>query len=365
MKTKRKDTELPQTSVPTKVILDKAVYEEMYDSVERNATIATGLDAKQDRETMGDAAAQTRSKRVSKFSNDPLLSRVTLGSREDRLQLRELMKLCTKLSNRFLDLEKTKTAQANEIAKLKKRVKRLERKKKSRSHGLKRLYKGRIADINADDNITLVNDQEMFDADRDLQVIENISTARIEETVSTAAPITTVDVIPDELTMAQALVEIKKSKPKGATTTTTVTIPTPDSIRPKARGVVMQKPNQISFDEQEAKRLQAKFNEQDKLAKEKAQLIKDETFAWDNVQAMMDADYELAARLTEKEQGELTTKEKSRLFVELMDKRKKYFAKLRAEEKKTTNQSSKEESNVCLSEKHGWIHSQSVKEQKL
>nr|GEW41509.1 hypothetical protein [Tanacetum cinerariifolium] len=38
----------------------------------------------------------------------------------------------------------------------------------------------------------------------------------------------------------EAHVEIKKSKPKGATTTTTVTIPTPDSTRPKARGVVMQ-----------------------------------------------------------------------------------------------------------------------------
>nr|GEU87120.1 hypothetical protein [Tanacetum cinerariifolium] len=38
---------------------------------------------------------------------------------------------------------------------------------------------------------------------------------------------------------------------------------------------------------------------------------------------MMDADYELAARLQEEEQGELTIEEKSRLFVELMDKRKK------------------------------------------
>ncbi|GJW11898.1 hypothetical protein Tco_1577725, partial [Tanacetum coccineum] len=55
---------------------------------------------------------------------------------------------------------------------------------------------------------------------------------------------------------------------------------------------------------------------------------------WDNVQAMMDADYELAARLQSKEQGELTIEEKSRLFVELMNKRKKYFARLRAEEQR-------------------------------
>ncbi|GJW02959.1 hypothetical protein Tco_1561815 [Tanacetum coccineum] len=47
---------------------------------------------------------------------------------------------------------------------------------------------------------------------------------------------------------------------------------------------------------------------------------------------MMEADYELAQRLQAEEQGELTIKERSKLFVELMDKRKKHFAKLRAEE---------------------------------
>ncbi|GJY53583.1 hypothetical protein Tco_0445247 [Tanacetum coccineum] len=47
---------------------------------------------------------------------------------------------------------------------------------------------------------------------------------------------------------------------------------------------------------------------------------------------MMKADYELAQRLQAKEQGELTIEERSKLFVELMDKRKKHFAKPRAEE---------------------------------
>ncbi|GKD65353.1 hypothetical protein Tco_1307461 [Tanacetum coccineum] len=43
---------------------------------------------------------------------------------------------------------------------------------------------------------------------------------------------------------------------------------------------------------------------------------------WDNVQAMIDADYELAARLQAEEQRELTIEERSRLFMELIDKRK-------------------------------------------
>ncbi|GKG45387.1 hypothetical protein Tco_0495465, partial [Tanacetum coccineum] len=51
---------------------------------------------------------------------------------------------------------------------------------------------------------------------------------------------------------------------------------------------------------------------------------------WDNVQAIIDADYELAARLQAEEQGELTIEEKSRLFVELINKKKKHFARLRA-----------------------------------
>ncbi|GJQ94784.1 hypothetical protein Tco_0005923 [Tanacetum coccineum] len=44
--------------------------------------------------------------------------------------------------------------------------------------------------------------------------------------------------------------------------------------------------------------------------------------------------YELAIRLQAEEQGELTVEEKSRLFVELMNKRMKHFSRLRAEEQR-------------------------------
>ncbi|GKC86580.1 hypothetical protein Tco_1147229 [Tanacetum coccineum] len=72
---------------------------------------------------------------VTIISNDPLLSG------EDRLQLNELMELCTTLQSRVLTLETTKTNQALEINSLKRRVKKLETKKKSRTHVLKRLRK--------------------------------------------------------------------------------------------------------------------------------------------------------------------------------------------------------------------------------
>ncbi|GJX07127.1 hypothetical protein Tco_0195059 [Tanacetum coccineum] len=114
----------------------------------------------------------------------------TLRSDEDRLKLDELMALSTTLQNRVLDLEKTKTTQHNEIVSLKRRVKKLEKKNRLRTHKLKRLYKvgliarvessdnekslgedaskqGRIDTINADEEISLVSvqnvDEEMFD----------------------------------------------------------------------------------------------------------------------------------------------------------------------------------------------------------
>ncbi|GKB11911.1 putative ribonuclease H-like domain-containing protein, partial [Tanacetum coccineum] len=67
------------------------------------------------------------------------IDRVICG--EDSLKLQELMALCTTLQSRVLALETTKTTQANEIACLKRRVKKLERGNKSRTHGLKRLDK--------------------------------------------------------------------------------------------------------------------------------------------------------------------------------------------------------------------------------
>nr|GEU77964.1 ribonuclease H-like domain-containing protein [Tanacetum cinerariifolium] len=216
-----------------------------------------------------------------------------------------------------LNLETTKTAQAKEISRLKKRVKRLEKKRKSRTYELKILYKIFAESVD-------VAKQDLIDA----------------------------------ITLAKCLIEIKVTaagtRPKAKNivmqepSETPTTIPIYLKVQDKGKGIMVEEPlkmkkkDQINFDEQEARILQAEINEQDRLVEEKAQHIKDENLAWDNVQAIIDADYELAARLQEEEQGELTIEEKSRLFVELIDKRKKHFAKLRAE-KKTSNQSLKEE----------------------
>ncbi|GKB68233.1 hypothetical protein Tco_0929645 [Tanacetum coccineum] len=143
---KRKATEISQSSGPTTLVAYETVYEGREDSMERAATTAASLDAEQDsgniirtqsmatlnepipqgtssgsgprrQDTiLGDRPAQTRFERLSKQSNEPPLSIFnTLGSGVDRMKLNELMEICTKLSERVLDLEKIKDAQALEI----------------------------------------------------------------------------------------------------------------------------------------------------------------------------------------------------------------------------------------------------------
>ncbi|GJW96242.1 hypothetical protein Tco_0178050 [Tanacetum coccineum] len=68
-------------------------------------------------------------------SNDPL------PSGEDIMQLNELMVLCTQLQQQVLDLEKAKSDQAIEIASLKKRVDKLEKRRQLRTTGLTRFKK--------------------------------------------------------------------------------------------------------------------------------------------------------------------------------------------------------------------------------
>nr|GFB49548.1 hypothetical protein [Tanacetum cinerariifolium] len=207
-KPKRKDTQVPKPSDSTDNVANEAVHKELGDSLVRAATTAFSLEAEQDsgninktqskatpnesssqgtnlgggprcQEAIGDTTAQTRFESVSKQFNDSLLVRGnTLQSNKDRLKLDELMALCTNLQNRVLELEKTKTTQHNEIACLKRRVKKLEKRNKSRTHKLKRLYKvgltamdtskqkRRIDAIDVDEEITQVNvqdDTEMFD----------------------------------------------------------------------------------------------------------------------------------------------------------------------------------------------------------
>ncbi|GKA42460.1 hypothetical protein Tco_0735120 [Tanacetum coccineum] len=108
----------------------------------------------------------------SSVPSDPTNIADEAVTKEPSMQLKELMDFCTKLQQRVLDLENTKTAQAKEITSLKKRVKRLEKKGGSRTHKLKRLYKiGRSARVVSSDEASL-GDQE--DASKQRRKIDDI-----------------------------------------------------------------------------------------------------------------------------------------------------------------------------------------------
>ncbi|GJS96257.1 putative ribonuclease H-like domain-containing protein [Tanacetum coccineum] len=199
------------------------------------------------------------------------------------------------------------------------------------------------------------------------------STASIDDSTASEA-VTTASindsVVPttnEEITLAQTLIQIKAAKPKVVTTAATIITTT----RPKDRGVVIQEPSefrvpqeikpssskdkgkgimiepevplkrkdQIALDEQIARDIQAKLDaellEEQNLARkqeEEANIVLIES--WENTQAMMEVDRLLAERLQSKEREELTDEEKAKLFMELMEKRRKHFAALRAQEKR-------------------------------
>ncbi|GJV30797.1 hypothetical protein Tco_1391197 [Tanacetum coccineum] len=281
---KRNDTQVPQPSGPTDIVADETIYKELGDSLVRAATTASSLEVEQDSGNI----TKTRSKATP---NEAGSQGTTSGG-----------------GPRVLDLEKTKTTQQNEIASLKRRVKKLEQKKR------------RINAIDADKDITLVNvqdDAEMF----------NVNTLTGDE-VFTEQEVTAKDVnlTIDEVTLAQELAALKSVKPKGK------------GIMVEEPVKTMKKKDLIRLDEEIASKLQAEFDEEERLAREKAEKEQEANVAlieeWDDIQAMIEADHELAQRLQADKQEELFVEEKAKLFQQLLEQRRKHFAAKSAEEKR-------------------------------
>nr|GEY41525.1 putative ribonuclease H-like domain-containing protein [Tanacetum cinerariifolium] len=141
----------------------------------------------------------------------------------------QLQALVDRKKNKVFNLENTKTAQAQEIDSLKKRVKKLERRHKSKNLGLKRLYKGRFDDQEMFDTWVLDDEEVVVEkavADKEVSAIEEVNVASIVTyvTTTTTTSTTTSTISMVEITLAKALIEIKTS-------------------RPKAKGIVIKEPS--------------------------------------------------------------------------------------------------------------------------
>nr|GEW00773.1 copia protein [Tanacetum cinerariifolium] len=280
----KKDTQALQPSDPIKNVIDEAVYKELGDRLVRATTTASSLEVEQDSESLGENA-----------------------SKQERIDV-----------------------------------------------------------INADEEITLVSvqdkvvsndaDKQMFDVDvldgRRSVASDIVSTAGAATTVSDAITTTATIITVGDINLTQSLKEINITKPKekeiviqelGKSTTTKSLQQLQDKgkvilIEPVIEPVKpIQRKDQIRLDEEAALKLQDAFDEEERLAREKAKNVEDNTAlikTWDDIQAKIDVDHQLAERMQVQEQEELFIAEKATLFQQLLEKKRKYFAAKRAEEKR-------------------------------
>ncbi|GJW76358.1 hypothetical protein Tco_0138040 [Tanacetum coccineum] len=202
-KPKRKDTQVPQPSDPSKNVTNKAVHKELRDSLVRAVTTASSLEAEQDSD-----------------------EDITLVNVQDDAD------------NEMFD-------------------------------------------------VNVLGNEEVFVAGQNENVVEEVVDAA---QVSTAA--TTVIITTGEITLAQALKALKTSKPKvkgivfqelSKSTTTTISL---QQLQDKGKGIMIEEPVkpikkkvQIMLDEEVATKLQAEFDEEERLAREKVEKEKEANIA--------------------------------------------------------------------------------------
>ncbi|GKB44121.1 hypothetical protein Tco_0889063 [Tanacetum coccineum] len=201
-------------------------------------------------------------------------------SGEDRMQLHELMNLCTKLFDRIFVLETTKTTQALEIANLKSRVKKLEKHASKRTHKFKRLYRvGTTRRVKSSNNEDALISDEVF-TENDMTEKEHDV---IHKEVSAAEILTTAGItIPSIATTAPSTIPKAKGitfRDGGESTTRTLTSISSSSVKDKGKAkmdepeVQLKKKDQIALDEEMDRNLkaqiQAKLIKEERLARKK------------------------------------------------------------------------------------------------
>ncbi|GJZ26538.1 putative ribonuclease H-like domain-containing protein [Tanacetum coccineum] len=274
-------------------------------------------------------------------SNDPQ------PSGEDSMQLTNLMVLCTKLQTQVLDLQKAKDAQAKEIAALKKRIQRLERRKMSRPTGLKRLRK-----VGMSRRVESSEDQESLgapeDASKQGRSIEDIDADVDDDEMHVEAKVDGKDeqsTKPDDNKAFKSSIrditfKFLKIKEK--------------VIYDEPEVPLKRKRSKLLLMNKIAKRYSAKLGvellEEQKLAREKEEeaniaLIE----LWENTQAMMEADRLLVKRLQSKEREKFNRlRKKAKLFMENNGERESILLAPQSTRKKkqTSYQGTKENSNL-------------------
>ncbi|GJR90430.1 hypothetical protein Tco_0214441 [Tanacetum coccineum] len=294
------------SSTMASTIIYEAVHKELGDSLVRAATTASSLEAEQDsgninktqskatpnessslrttsgggpryQETMRDTIAQTRFESVSKHSNDSLLARESDGF-EQIIDFSNAHPIRYALTiNPTIYLSCIEQFWSIVVAK----------------------------NINEEEQLhALVDGKKIIITESsirsDLQLADEEGTDDDGGDATTVSVATTTDDNVD-ITLAQALIEMKSTKPKD-----------------KGKGVLikhvkpMNKKDLIRLDEETTSNLQAEFDEEERLAREKAEKEEEANITY--IQAKINVDHQLAERMQAQEQEELSIEEKATLF---------------------------------------------------
>nr|GEZ78295.1 hypothetical protein [Tanacetum cinerariifolium] len=251
---------------------DKTVYKEWEDRMERATTTASRLEAERDSGNIN------RTQSMATL-NEPLPYGTGLGSGP-----------------------RSKIAQAKKIANLKKRVKKLEKRRKSRPTGLRRLKKGRMHDADmfgVDD----LEGNEVFIDVREKIVKKEVS---IADPVTTAGEVVTDASVEDSVAPTTATTADDKGKEK--------------MIKPEKP---LKKKDQIALDEEVARRLEvemkSEMEEEERIAREKDEANRAVIEEQDDVQATIDADRQLAKKFKLKKENSYPLKKDLNFWLSLLN----------------------------------------------
>ncbi|GKC61205.1 hypothetical protein Tco_1088803, partial [Tanacetum coccineum] len=193
----------------------------------------------------------------------------------------------------------------------------LEKKRSSRTHKLKRLYKvGLTARVessvmkkvwvrmhpNRGGGLMLLMQMKTLPWVNENVVEEIVDAAQVSTTA------TTITITTKEVTLAQAMADLKSIKPKakgiyfrkpGESTTTIFSQQLQDEglSHDKGKGILVElekplkKKDQLKLDEEIALKLQAEIDEVERLAREKDEANVALTEEWDDIRAKFDVDY--------------------------------------------------------------------------
>ncbi|GJX63319.1 hypothetical protein Tco_0296219 [Tanacetum coccineum] len=273
--------------------------------------------------------------------DSPLLRVHSLRSDEGSMTLHELTVLCTILSKKVesleSDLKQTKLTYGAAYTKLIIKVKKLENRiKSSKARRRVRLIVSEDEDDLEDPskqtqgrhehdlepNFKFTAPEEVYTAEPDISTA-NVLVSNAGAEVSTASP--------EVKAAAESLVYIRRSAEKRQDKG--------KAIMKEAEPV--QKKTKLQLEQErlgyeEALRLQEQLDEEERqrIARVHEEANTFNAEEWDNIQAQIEADEELAQKLQAEERGKFSEVEKARLLVEMINERKRLFAQQRAEQRR-------------------------------